>query len=158
MKPWSKDLINSILESRCLGVLFGGVAQGHDDDDHGDDGGDDDDDGGDGDCYWFLCVFVFEKHLEVYFHRHQSIIFLREFALCNIAVGVLGTCKPYAAQRGLMQPCGALWSAMEPYAALWSPMGPYTALRRPIQPSGGLWSPMELGGALRSSMNPLVAL
>ena len=56
MKLWLKDLISLIFESRCLGVLFGGVAQGHDDDDDGDDGDDDDYYDDDGDCYWFLCV------------------------------------------------------------------------------------------------------
>ena len=50
MKLCTKGLINLIFESRGLGVVLGGVAQGPDDDDadHGD--------ADDGDCHWFLCV------------------------------------------------------------------------------------------------------
>ena len=50
MKLSTKGLIKLIFESRGLGVVLGGVAQGADDDDadHGD--------ADDGDCHWFLCV------------------------------------------------------------------------------------------------------
>ena len=52
MKLCTKGLINLIFESRGLGVVLGGVAQGPDDDDDDADRGDADD----GDCHWFLCV------------------------------------------------------------------------------------------------------